>query len=418
MSASENQITAEAAERGRSLIDWSERRMPALATLRSELERTRPLDGIRIAGSLHLTPETGAIARCLKGAGASLVLCGSNPLSTRDEICAALSLLDGIPTHASYGETRESYYENMRAVAATRPQIVLDDGADLITFIAQNDHLHEFIGLEQTTTGVMRLRAMARDEALPCPVIALNDAPLKQEFDNLYGTGQNTIDGILRATNILIAGKTVVVAGFGWVGRGIAQKMRGHGANVIVTEVNSTRALHAYYDGYRVMPIQQAIEIGDLFVTATGCRDVIGSDDFAHLQDGAILANSGHFDVEVNVASLESLAVKKTTIRPNLMEYVLTNGKRIFLLAQGRLVGQSAAEASPADVMDLTFTLMAMTVEWIAHNRGELRERRVKLPPTEFTERVALLKLHALGLRHDHWTPAQREYIEAWAHGT
>jgi adenosylhomocysteinase len=417
MSVSENGKSTESAERGRSLIDWSERRMPALSCLRGEFERNRPLQGIRIAGSLHLTPETGALARCLKGAGASLVLCGSNPLSTRDEICAAL-IREDIPTYASYGETRESYYENMHAVAKSKPQIVLDDGADLITFIAQNDHSLEFIGVEQTTTGVMRLRAMARDEALPCPVVALNDAPLKQEFDNLYGTGQNTIDGILRATNILIAGKTVVVAGFGWVGRGIAHKMRGHGANVIITEVNSTRALHAYYDGYRVMPIEEAIKIGDLFVTATGCRDVIGAEDFTHLKDGAILANSGHFDVEVNVASLERVASRKIAIRPNLMEYTLANGKRIFVLAQGRLVGQSAAEASPADVMDLTFTLMAMTVEWIAQNRSEMRERRVKLPPPEFTERVADLKLRALGLRHDSWTPAQREYVESWAHGT
>jgi adenosylhomocysteinase len=418
MAASKNGQPTESAERGRSLIDWSERRMPGLSSLRGEFERSRPLAGLRIAGSLHLTPETGALARCLQGAGAALVLCGSNPLSTRDEICAALNSIDGIPTHAGYGETRESYYENMRKVAESKPEIVLDDGADLITFIAQHDPALEFIGVEQTTTGVMRLRAMARDEALPCPVVALNDAPLKQEFDNLYGTGQNTIDGILRATNILIAGKTVVVAGFGWVGRGIAHRMRGHGANVIVTEVNSTRALHAYYDGYRVMPIEEAIKLGDLFVTATGCRDVIGENDFVHLKDGAILANSGHFDVEVNVASLARLASRKTVIRPNLIEYVLPNGKKIFLLAQGRLVGQSAAEASPADVMDLTFTLMAMAVEWIAHNRGELRERRVKLPPPEFTARVAELKLRALGLRHDSWTASQREYIESWAHGT
>ncbi len=418
MAASKNGAPTEAAARGKSLIEWSERRMPALSHLRDEFARSRPLEGIRIAGSLHLTPETGALARCLTGAGASLVLCGSNPLSTRDEICAALTALDRIPTYASYGESRESYYENMRAVAESRPEIVLDDGADLITFIANHDHTLEFIGVEQTTTGVMRLRAMARDEALPCPVVALNDAPLKQEFDNLYGTGQNTIDGILRATNILIAGKTAVVAGFGWVGSGIARKLRGHGANVIVTEVNPTRALHAYYEGFRVMAMAEAIALGDLFVTASGCRDVIGEHDFAQLRDGAILANSGHFDVEVSVAGLERVASRKTLIRPNLMEYTLADGKRIFLLAQGRLVGQSAAEASPADVMDLTFTLMALTVEWIAHNRGEMRERRVKLPPPEFTERVAELKLHALGLRHDSWTAAQREYIESWAHGT
>lgn len=418
MSESQIGTPLAAAEHGRSLIDWSERRMPALSYLRAEFERTRPLEGIRIAGSLHLTPETGAIARCLKSAGASLVLCGSNPLSTRDEICAALSSLDGIPTYASYGESRESYYDNMRKVAESKPEIVLDDGADLITFIAQNNHALEFIGVEQTTTGVMRLRAMARDESLPCPVVALNDAPLKQEFDNLYGTGQNTIDGILRATNILIAGKTVVVAGFGWVGRGIAHRMRGHGANVIVTEVDATRALHAYYDGYRVMAMADALTLGDVFVTATGCNEVIGENHFAQLKDGAILVNSGHFDVEVNVASLERAAVGKNLIRPNLMEYSLHNGRRVFLLADGRLVGQSAAEASPADVMDLTFTLMALTVEWIAQNRNAMRERRVKLPPAEFTQRVAELKLSALGLSHDRWTAAQRDYIESWAHGT
>ncbi len=264
----------------------------------------------------------------------------------------------------------------------------------------------------------MRLRAMERDEALPCPVVALNDAPLKQEFDNLYGTGQNTIDGILRAANILIAGKTVVIAGYGWVGRGIANRMRGHGANVIVTEVNPTRALHAYYDGFSVAAMSEAIVRGDIFVTATGCRDVIAAEHFASLKDGAILANSGHFDVEVNVAALEKAAATKSVIRPNLVEYSLPNGRRVFLLAEGRLVGQSAAEASPADVMDLTFTLMAMTVEWIAESRGALRERRVKLPPAEFTERVAEMKLRAVGIAHDALTESQRDYIESWSHGT
>ncbi|HSR58852.1 MAG TPA: adenosylhomocysteinase [Candidatus Binataceae bacterium] len=406
-------------ERGRSLIEWSERRMPALALLKREFAERRPLDAIRIGGSLHLTPETGALARCLRAGGASLALCGSNPLSTRDEICAALSFYDSIPTFAHYGEDRESYYAHMEAVAATRPDIVLDDGADLITFIAQKPrHSLQFIGVEQTTTGVMRLRAMERDEALPCPVVALNDAPLKQEFDNLYGTGQNTIDGILRAANILIAGKTVVIAGYGWVGRGIANRMRGHGANVIVTEVNPTRALHAYYDGFRVMTIGEAITRGDIFVTATGCRDVVGAEHFTSLRDGAILANSGHFDVEVNVAALETIAAAKTVVRPNLAEYSLPNGRRVFLLAEGRLVGQSAAEASPADVMDLTFTLMAMTVEWIAENRGALRERKVKLPPPEFTERVAEMKLRAVGIAHDALTESQRDYIASWSHGT
>jgi adenosylhomocysteinase len=406
-------------ERGRALIEWSERRMPALGLLRRDFAERRPLEGIRIGGSLHLTPETGALARCLRAGGASLALCGSNPLSTRDEICAALSYYDSIPVFAHYGEDRESYYAHMEAVAATRPEIVLDDGADLITFIARQPRLSmQFVGVEQTTTGVLRLRAMERDEALPCPVVALNDAPLKQEFDNLYGTGQNTIDGILRAANILIAGKTVVVAGYGWVGRGIANRMRGHGASVIVTEVNPTRALHAYYDGFGVATMSEAIARGDVFVTATGCRDVIAAEHLASLKDGAILANSGHFDVEVNVAALEKIAAAKTVVRPNLVEYTLPNGRRVFLLAEGRLVGQSAAEASPADVMDLTFTLMAMTVEWIAGNREALRERKVKLPPAEFTESVAAMKLRAVGIAHDVLTDSQREYIESWTYGT
>jgi adenosylhomocysteinase len=406
------------AQRGQSLIRWAERRMPALATHKRELAAEKPLTGLTVSGSLHLTPETAALARCLQAGGADIVLSGSNPLSTRDEVCASLVQHDGIAVFAYHGEDRDSYYRHLQAAASVRPDIVLDDGADLIAFLAQSGAPTPFVGIEQTTTGVQRLRSMEAAGVLPFSVIALNDAPLKQEFDNLYGTGQNTVDGILRATNILIAGKSVVVAGYGWAGRGIAARLRGCGANVIVTEVNPVRALHAYYDGFRVMPMPQAVEIGDLFVTATGCAAVLSEEDLIRLKNGAVLANSGHFDVEIDVAGLERIAVAKAEIRPHLNEYTLANGRQVYVLAQGRLVGQSAAEASPADIMDLTFTLMALTVTWAARERGTFPQKRVMLPPAEFTERVASMKLAALELEHDHLTAAQDRYLAAWSSGT
>jgi len=392
--------------------------MPALAVYKRQLAQEKPLTGLQISGSLHLTPETATLARCLQAGGAQITLSGSNPLSTRDEICASLVQHDGIAVFAYYGEDRATYYAHLQAAAAVQPDIVLDDGADLIACLAQSKAHIARVGVEQTTTGVQRLRSMEAAGALPFPVIALNNASLKQEFDNPYGTGQNTIDGILRATNILIAGKTVVVAGYGWAGRGIAAQARGCGANVIVTEVSPVRALHAYYDGFRVLPMSQAVELGDVFVTATGCREIITAANFDRLKDGAILANSGHFDVEIDVASLERTAKAKTEIRPNLTEYTLTSGKQIYLLAQGRLVGQSAAEASPADIMDLTFTLMAVTVEWAARESKAFPKNQVLLPPPEFTDRVASMKLAALGLAHDHFTPSQREYLASWGAGT
>jgi len=407
-----------AVERGASLIRWAERRMPALTAYRDVLQRTRPLHGVSVGGSLHLTPETAALARCLQTAGARVTLCGSNPLSTRDDVCAALQENDGIAVFARYGEDRDSYYANMRAAANAKPDIVLDDGADLIALLADTDGAHVTAGIEQTTTGVLRLRAMEQAGALPFPVIALNDAPLKQCFDNPYGTGQNTIDGILRATNILIAGKTVVVSGYGWAGRGIAARARGCGANVIVTEVDPVRALQAYYDGFRVLAMADALALGDVFVTATGCRDVIDAAALHQIKDGAIVANSGHFDVEIDVASLERVATHRRDIRPNLVEYTLPGGKQVYLLARGRLVGQSAAEASPADVMDLTFTLMAMTIEWAAREGRSWQAKTVQLPPAEFTARVASMKLAALGLAHDTLTAGQRDYLSSWTAGT
>ena len=406
------------AQRGQSLIRWAERRMPALAIYKRDLAQYKPLAGFTISGSLHLTPETAALARCLQAAGAEIVLSGSNPLSTRDDVCASLVQHDGIAVFAYYGEDRESYYQHLQAAASAQADIVLDDGADLIALLAQSGAPTTFVGIEQTTTGVQRLRSMEAAGALPFSVIALNDAPLKQEFDNFYGTGQNTIDGILRATNLLIAGKSVVIAGYGWAGRGIAARLRGCGAHVIVTEVNPMRALHAYYDGFRVMPMSQAVEIGDLFVSATGCAGVLSEGDFAKLKNGAVLTNSGHFDVEIDVAGLERIAVAKVEIRPHLTEYTLPNGKQIYLLARGRLVGQSAAEASPADIMDLTFTLMAVTVAWAARERGSFSQKQVMLPPAEFTERVASLKLAALELEHDHLTAAQEQYVASWGSGT
>jgi adenosylhomocysteinase len=392
--------------------------MPALAIYKQELAQEKPLAGLTISGSLHLTPETAALARCLQAGGAEIVLSGSNPLSTRDEVCASLVQHDGIVVFAYHGEDRDSYYEHLQATASVHPDIVLDDGADLIVCLAQSGAPAHTIGIEQTTTGVQRLRSMEAAGVLPFSVIALNDAPLKQEFDNPYGTGQNTLDGILRATNILIAGKSVVVAGYGWAGRGIAGRLRGCGAHVIVTEVDPVRALHAHYDGFRIMPMSQALEAGDLFITATGCADVVSEDDFARLKNGAVLANSGHFDVEIDVAALERIAVTKAEIRPNLTEYTLADGRQIFVLAQGRLVGQSAAEASPADIMDLTFTLMAVTVAWAARERNSFSQRKVLLPPAKFTERVAAMKLAALELQHDRLTPAQEQYLATWSSGT
>jgi adenosylhomocysteinase len=406
------------AQRGQSLIRWTERRMPALAAYKRELAEDNPLAGLTVSGSLHLTPETAALARCLQAGGAHIVLSGSNPLSTRDEVCASLVQHDGIPVFAYHGEDRDDYYQHLQAAASVHPDIVLDDGADLIVCLAQSGAPASLIGIEQTTTGVQRLRSMEAAGALPFSVIALNDAPLKQEFDNPYGTGQNTIDGILRATNILIAGKSAVVAGYGWAGRGIAARLRGCGAHVIVTEVNPVRALHAYYDGFRVMPLSQAVKIGDLFVTATGCADVLSEADLTKLKNGAVLANAGHFDVEIDVAALERITVTKVDVRPHLTEYTLPSGKQIYVLAQGRLVGQSAAEASPADIMDLTFTLMAMTVVWAARDSGSLPAKQVLLPPAEFTERVASMKLAALELRHDRLTPAQEQYLANWSSGT
>jgi adenosylhomocysteinase len=406
------------AQRGRALIRWAERRMPALTTYTQQLAQEKPLTGVTISGSLHLTPETAALARSLQAGGAHITLSGSNPLSTRDEICASLVQHDGIPVFAYYGEDRDADYAHLQAAAAIQPDIVLDDGADLIAFLAQSGKPAATVGVEQTTTGVQWLRSMAAAGALPFPVIALNNAPLKQEFDNPYGTGQNTIDGILRATNILIAGKTVVVAGYGWAGRGIAARAHGCGANVIVIEVSPVRALHAYYDGFRVLPMSQAVEVGDVFVTATGCQHVITEADFAKLKDGAILANSGHSDVEIDVAALEKIAANKTKIRPHLVEYTLPSGKQVYVLAQGRLVGQSAAEASPADIMDLTFTLMAVTVVWAVRERDSLKNKHVVLPPAEFTDRVAAMKLAALGVAHDHLTPAQAHYLASWEAGT
>lgn len=406
------------AQQGQALIRWTERRMPALASYKRQVERSKPFQGVKVSASLHLTPETAAVVRCLHAGGAQLSVCGSNPLSTRNAICASLVRHDGIPVFAEYGEDRKTYYAHLEAAVAIKPDVVIDDGADMITFLARPARTTARVGFEQTTTGVQRLRSMANTEGLPFPVIALNDAPLKQEFDNYYGTGQNTIDGILRATNILLAGKTVVVAGYGWVGQGIAARMRGSGARVIVTEVNPVRALHAYYDGFQLLPMSQAIASGDVFVTATGCRDVIAQSDFEQLKDGAILANSGHFDVEIAATHLDTISTAKAEIRPNLVEYSLPNGKRVYLLAQGRLVGQSAAEASPADIMDMTFALMAMTVEWAIRDNSVLMDRQLYLPPADLVQRVASMKLDALGLQHDTLTVAQEAYIAAWASGT
>jgi adenosylhomocysteinase len=402
------------ADQGRTLIEWADRQMPVMRVIRDRFAVEKPLAGLRIAAGLHITPETAVLMQTLQAGGAELALCASNPLSTRDEICASLVVHDGVSVYALYRETVETYYRHVDLVIAHRPHILMDDGADLI---ARQPGGNIIGGLEETTTGVLRVRAMEREGQLRFPVIAVNDSPTKRFFDNRYGTGQNTIDGILRATNILIAGKTAVVAGYGWVGRGIASRLRGMGANVIVTEISPHSAIEALMDGYRVLPITEAIREADLIITATGNTQVVSDEHFPNLKDGALLCNSGHFDVEINTKALRQFAVSRKAVRPNTEEYLLPTGQRVYLIAEGRLVGQAAAEASPASVMDMSFANQALATEWLVMHRETLRPIVYDVPP-EIDEQIARLKLDALGVRIDSPSPAQMAYANAWNEGT
>ncbi len=409
------------AEEGKRRTDWAARQMPVLRGIAERLARERPLEDVCIGVSLHITTETAVLLRTLKAGGARLALCPSNPLSTRDDVCATLVVHERIPVFARYGEDLEAYYHHVAAVLATRPQIVMDDGADLIGALhaAHDEDLlrHAIGGIEETTTGVTRVRSMQAAGILRFPVIAVNDALTKHLYDNRYGTGQNTIDGILRATNTLLAGATFVVAGYGWCGRGVAMRARGMGAKVIVTEVDPIKALEAHMDGFRVLPMVESVREADIVVTVTGGRSIVSTEHFESLKDGAILANSGHFDVEVDVAALKELAVEHRSVREHVEEYVLPSGKRAYLLAEGRLVGQAVAEASPAALMDMSFANQALCTEYLVQHRDTLQPMVYDVP-SEIDQQVASLKLAALDIQIDRLSPEQEHYLAAWESGT
>ena len=405
---------------GRERIDWAAGEMPVTRQIRERFEKERPLDGIRIAACLHVTTETANLMETLAAGGAEVLLAASNPLSTQDDVAAALTEQSGVETFAIKGEDNDTYYKHINAVLDLRPMITMDDGADLVSVLhtQRADQLSDVIGgTEETTTGVIRLRAMAADGALAYPIVSVNDADTKHLFDNRFGTGQSTMDAIMRSTNRLIAGKTVVVAGYGMCGRGVSSRARGLGAHVVVTEVEPTAALEAVMEGFRVMPIRDAARIGDIFITVTGDRDVIGREHIELMKDGAILANSGHFDVEIDKGSLRELATGVRRIREFVDEYTLADGRRINLLGEGRLVNLAAAEGHPAAVMDMSFANQALSVEWIVKNHTTL-EKRVYPVPVEIDKEVARLKLRAMGVEIDELTAEQDEYLHSWQQGT
>ena len=411
---------ASLADQGRRRIDWARMNMPVLGKIRERFEREKPLKGLTIGACLHVTTETANLIETLKAGGANVFLCASNPLSTQDAVAAAIVSEFGVSVFAKNGEDRETYYRHIYAVLDQRPVITVDDGADLVSTLhsERRELLKSMIGgTEETTTGVIRLRSMASSDALKYPIIAVNDALTKHLFDNRYGTGQSTIDGILRATNRLLAGREFVVCGYGWCGRGVAMRARGLGAKVIVTEVDPTRALEATMDGFRVMPMIEAARIGDFFVTVTGDTSVIRAEHFEAMKDGAIVANTGHFNVEIDIAALEKMAVSKSQIRKNVMEYQLQDGRSIFLLAEGRLVNLAAAEGHPPSVMDMSFANQALCVEYLAQNAGKLPVS-VYPVPAEIDRQIATMKLETLGITIDTLTEQQRTYLASWKEGT
>lgn len=408
------------AEGGRRRIEWAEREMPVLRLIRERFAKERPLRGVRIAACLHVTTETANLMQTLQAGGAEVVLTASNPLSTQDDVAAALVSFFEIPTFAIKGEDNVTYYKHINAALDIKPHVTMDDGADLVSTLHKSrQELLEFVrgGTEETTTGVIRLRAMAADGALRFPIIAVNDAQTKHFFDNRYGTGQSTIDGIIRATNVLLAGKTFVIAGYGWCGKGLAMRARGMGANVIVTEVDPLPALEAVMDGYRVMPMDEAASLGDIFVTVTGDINVIDRRHFERMKDNAIVANSGHFNVEINIPALEEMATEKRLVRPFVEQYLLPDGRRINLLGEGRLINLASAEGHPASVMDMSFANQALSIEYIVRNADHL-EKRVHSVPEEIDRTIARLKLEAMGVQIDTLTPEQVAYLNSWEEGT
>ncbi len=408
------------AEGGRRRIEWAAREMPVLRLIRERFEKERPFEGIRMSACLHVTTETANLMQTLQAGGADVVLTASNPLSTQDDVAASLITHSEIPVFAIKGEDNVVYYKHLRAALDHKPHLTMDDGADLVSTIhkERRELLSTIIGgTEETTTGVIRLRAMAADKALNFPVIAVNDAMTKHFFDNRYGTGQSTIDGIIRATNILLAGKVFVVAGYGWCGRGLAMRARGMGANVVVTEIDPLKALEAVMDGYRVMPMEEAAKIGDVFCTLTGDLNVLDRKHFEVMKSGAIVSNSGHFNVEINIPALESMSKAKRLVRPFVEQYELQDGRSIFLLGEGRLINLASAEGHPASVMDMSFANQALSAEYMVKHAAEL-EKTVYSVPADIDNEIARLKLAAMGVQIDELTPEQVNYLNSWEEGT
>ena len=408
------------APEGLSRIEWADRQMPVLAAIRERFEREQPLAGYRISACLHVTSETANLMRTLKAGGADIVLCASNPLSTQDDVAAALVEEYDISVFAIKGEDNDTYYQHIEAAVDHKPQVTMDDGADVIGVLHSHrrEQLTDIVGgTEETTTGVIRLRALERDGALGFPVVAVNDAKTKHFFDNRYGTGQSTIDGIVRATNILLAGRKFVVAGYGWCGGGVAMRAKGMGAHVVVTEVDPLRALEAAMDGYEVLPMAKAAEVGEIFVTATGDKSVITGEHIERMKDGAVLANTGHFNVEIDIPALRGLSTGTRTLRQFVDEFTLADGRRIYLIADGRLVNLAAAEGHPAQVMDMSFANQALSAEYMVANAASL-ERCVYPVPEEIDQEIARLKLATMGIDIDRLTEEQAEYLASWDEGT
>ena len=410
------------ADDGKRRIDWADRFMPVLRLIRQRFEQERPLEGVRISACLHVTTETANLARALKAGGAEVLLCASNPLSTQDDVAASLVAHDGIPIFAIKGEDTNTYYQHIDEAVNFKPAITMDDGADLVSRLHAEDANPSYVesvfaGTEETTTGVIRLKSMASEGVLRYPIIAVNDAKTKHFFDNRYGTGQSTLDGIIRATNLLIAGTTVVVAGYGWCGRGFADRARGLGANVIVTEVDPLNALEAVMDGFRVLPMIQAVAEADVVVTLTGNMHVLRREHFEAMKDGAIICNSGHFNVEINIPDLKDLSTEVRTTRELVEEYVLEAGRKLYLLGEGRLINLAAAEGHPASVMDMSFANQALSAEYVVKNHAQM-ENRVYDVPDELDDSIAALKLQALGVAIDELTDEQETYLNSWTMGT
>ncbi|MDP3028949.1 MAG: adenosylhomocysteinase [Deltaproteobacteria bacterium] len=408
------------ADKGKLRIEWAGQSMPVLNIIRDRFEKEKPLKGVRIAACLHVTTETAALMETLKAGGADVALCASNPLSTQDDVAASLVKNSGIPVLAIKGEDHDTYYSHIRSVLKIKPMITMDDGADLVsTLHSENKDLIPSIlaGTEETTTGVIRLRSMAKDKVLGYPIIAVNDAKTKHFFDNRYGTGQSTIDGIIRATNRLLAGSIFVVCGYGWCGRGVAARAHGMGARVIITEVDPLKSLEAVMDGYAVMPMEEAARIGDIYCTLTGNIHVIRKEHFLKMKDGAIVSNSGHFNVELDLDGLAEVTEKRRMLREYVEEYTLANGKRVYVLGEGRLINLAAAEGHPSSVMDMSFANQALSAEYIAKHHGQMR-KEVYPVPEEIDRRIALMKLRSMGIHIDKLTAEQEKYLTSWEMGT